>query len=151
MWHFCSRKSAYKLEKVNKRALRVVENDYSASYSELLELAGCSTLYIDRIRSIAVETFKYRSKINPQFFESTYVLLDHPHDTRGGENFKIPKVSTEKHGTNSLGFESVKIWNSLPSDIKLSASIDDFKFTIKHWEGPSCSCGYCLLCSINRL
>ena len=151
VWHFCSRKSTYKLEKINKRALRIVENNYLATYTDLLELAKCSSLYLDRIKSIAFETFKYIHGINPQFLSSTFESMEHHYETRGCHNLKIPKVSTEKNGKQSLGFEGVKIWNCLPDYIKQSCSIEDLKINLKYWDGPQCVCGNCIQCMIPRL
>ena len=39
VWHFCSNRSLYKLEKFHKQALRMVLNDYSSSYRDLLDRA----------------------------------------------------------------------------------------------------------------
>ena len=36
VWHFCSKRSTYKMERVHKKALRVALNDYESSYSVLL-------------------------------------------------------------------------------------------------------------------
>ena len=36
VWHFCSNRGLYKLEKIHKQALRVVLNDYFSSYCHLL-------------------------------------------------------------------------------------------------------------------
>ena len=36
VWHFCSKKNALKLEKINRQALRIVVNDYTLSYTDLL-------------------------------------------------------------------------------------------------------------------
>ena len=38
VWHFCSNRSTYKIEKVHKNALRVTLNDYTSSYSDMLEV-----------------------------------------------------------------------------------------------------------------
>ena len=36
VWHFCSSKSLYKIEKVQERGLRLLHNDFASDYVELL-------------------------------------------------------------------------------------------------------------------
>ena len=36
-WHFCSSKSLYKIEKIQKRALGLLHNDFASDYTELLK------------------------------------------------------------------------------------------------------------------
>ena len=37
VWHFCSSKSLYKIEKIQERALRLLHNDFASDYAELLK------------------------------------------------------------------------------------------------------------------
>ena len=46
VWHFGSNHSTYKIEKVHKNALRVTLNNYTSSYSDMLEVVKRPTLYI---------------------------------------------------------------------------------------------------------
>ena len=55
VWHFCSNRSLYKLEKVHKQALKVVLNDYLISYRNLLKKVSEATLYVSRLKAIAIE------------------------------------------------------------------------------------------------
>ena len=65
MWHFCSKSSTAKMEKLQYRALRLVFSDFNSSYEELLERANMHTLHVNRIRHIAIETFKILHKMSP--------------------------------------------------------------------------------------
>ena len=40
VWHFCSSKSLNKIEKIQGRALRLLHNDFTSDYSELLNKSG---------------------------------------------------------------------------------------------------------------
>ena len=46
VWHFCSNRNMYRLEKVHKQALRVVLNDYTTSYRVLLDTVSNPTPWI---------------------------------------------------------------------------------------------------------
>ena len=67
VWHFCSNQSMYKLERVHKQALRVVLNDYTSSYHVLLDTVSKPTLYVSRLKSIAIEAYKCYVNENPEY------------------------------------------------------------------------------------
>ena len=52
VWHFCSKSSTLKLEKLQYRALRLQYSDYTSSYEDLLLKAYMSTLEFGSIRNI---------------------------------------------------------------------------------------------------
>ena len=45
-WHFCSVSSTNKLEKVQERALRFINNDYSSPINDLLKSANTQPLHV---------------------------------------------------------------------------------------------------------
>ena len=55
---FGSNRRTYKIEKVRKNALRMTLNDYTSSYSDMLEVVRRPTLYMSRIKNIAIEIFQ---------------------------------------------------------------------------------------------
>ena len=44
---------------------------------------------------------------------------------------KLPSVSSERNGLNSLSFRGSLLWNSIDDEIKLSPSLDKFKKEIR--------------------
>ena len=45
--------------------------------------------------------------------------------------------------TETLSYIGPKIWSLIPDDIKLSASISEFKIKIKTWKPVNCPCRLC--------
>ena len=64
-WHFFSVSSTNKLEKVQERALRFINNDYSSSISELLKSTNTQPPYVRRLKQMASEVFKIVNKLSP--------------------------------------------------------------------------------------
>ena len=56
-WHFCSKSSQIKIEKNQRRSLKLITNDYS-DYKLLLIKTGNSTMEIKGLRTNALEIFK---------------------------------------------------------------------------------------------
>ena len=55
------------MEKIHKRALRVVFSDYESSYMELSKKADRPPLYVSRMKTIGVELYECRHQLNPTF------------------------------------------------------------------------------------
>ena len=72
VWHFCSKTSSAKMEKLQYRALRLVFNDFDSSYETLLERVNMPTLHISRIILIAVETLRFSIKCHLSICRTYY-------------------------------------------------------------------------------
>ena len=151
IWHFCNDGDIIKLEKLQKRALRIIFTDYESNYDTLLQRSGRPLLYVSRLRAVALETYKTIKKQNPQFLQDLFVPKENHYDLRNGSQMIQPNVRTEKYGLNSFRYQGSKLWNSLPPDMKLAASASIFKNLLLKWYGQKCSCGFCILCKINQL
>ena len=72
VWHFCSSKSLYKIEKIQERALRLLHNDFASDYAELLKKSGKATMEIKRLRCLALEIFKTVNNLNPCYMKEIF-------------------------------------------------------------------------------
>ena len=151
MWHFCSNRSTYKIERVQKNALRVTLNDYTSSYSDMLEVVKRPTLYISRIKNITIETFKNVKGLNPKYMRSLFPFSTTPYCTRGGSKLVQPKVNTIGFGINSFTYQGSKIWNNLPQGVKDTTCQIACKYLIVQREGPTCKCGFCIMYNMSKI
>ena len=62
------------MEKMQKAALRVVFNDYTADYSQLLSMSKRSPLLIVRLRALLIEVFKCVRELDPMFMNILKVV-----------------------------------------------------------------------------
>ena len=108
-----------KIEKVYKAALRVIYNDYTTSYSGLLDMANRTPLFLARLKGLLVEVFKCIPGLNPEFMNTIFVMDHKPHDTRSGSTISQSRVKTIKYGIQSFAaYQGAKYWNLLPANIK---------------------------------
>ena len=140
VWHFCSSKSLYKIEKIQERALRLLHNDFASDYAELLKKSGKATMEIKRLRCLALEIFKTVNNLNPYYmkeiFSQTVNLTHIPLDINFNQN------NTTKYGSNSLRSLGPHIWNSLPSEIKKETDYKKLKNYKNDWFGFKCKCSF---------
>ena len=138
VWHFCSKANTEKLEKLQYRALRIVFNDYISSYESLLNKVNLPTL-----RCIATETYKCINNMSPEYLRDLVELKQTKYSFRYENTVKIPTVRTVTYGQRSFRFESARVWNSLPNELRTATSFRGFKGLIRTWVGPRCNCAMC--------
>ena len=148
VWHFCSNHDTYKMEKVQKRAVRLVLNDYTSSYLEQLEKVNRSPLCVSRIKTIATEIFKCLTDISPNFVKNIFTIGDQPYDLRGGCKIIQPMVNSKTFGLKTFRYEGARIWNKLPEALKNATDVNVFKNCINNWSGLTCQCGNCVICNM---
>ena len=141
VWLFCNSQSNIKQERIQKRALRFLYNDYESDYDHLLKTANKPSLQIRKLRLLALEIFKTLNDLNPTYMKDIFTLNTRRDHT---ENKLLVKAQrTKQYGTDTLRSLGPKIWNSLPNNFRNSESLNSFKILIKTWSGASCACKNC--------
>ena len=130
----------------------MIFNDYTSNYKELLDKAKAPDLYTSRVHSIAVETFKSLRKLNPAFLHDSFTPQVENYQLRGVAQLEIPRVRTDKYGTNSFKFQGAKIWNSLSLRTMCAESPKHMKKALLEESSVNmCQCETCLPCRIRRM
>ena len=117
----------------------------------MLEVVKRPTLYISRIKNIAIESFKSVKGLNPEYIGSLFSFSTTPYCTRGGPKLLQPKVNTISFGINSFAYQGSKIWNNLPQGVKDITCLIVCKDLIVKWEGLMCKCGFCIMCNMSKI
>ena len=134
------------VRKGSQGTLRVL-NDYTSSYRILLDTVSKPTLYISRLKSIAIEAYKCYVNENPGYINIMLDPLNKPYDLRGSSRAEQSNVNTTSCGLNTFTYQAAKLWNILPSHIKEADSIYEFKSLLSKCNGPECHCDCCDLCN----
>ena len=82
IWHFCGKQNSDKLELLQYRALKYVYSDHTSSYEVLLTKYQMSTLHIQRLRYIAMETYKILYRESPSYLRNFVTLKDSKYSLR---------------------------------------------------------------------
>jgi len=151
IWHFSSVSDVLKMEKIQKRALQYVFNDFKSSYMYLLAKAERNCLYIERLKAILIEVYKSIHKLGPSYLHNLFTAKVSNYDFRSVSSLTLPKFNTVTYGKGTLKYEGCKLWNELSNDMKSSPTLKVFKSKLAKWKGPICSCNTCLLCQIHHL
>ena len=132
-----------KINHIHERALRIVYNDYTTTFDDLLRKDKSVSIHHRNIQYVAIEMYKVVNNISPLFvreiFEKNDMLL-----TRLGSDFVRPKVNSVYMGDNSLRIFGPIVWNNMiPAQYKSCSSLIEFKRAIKSWIPDNCPCRLC--------
>ena len=144
VWMFCwTRKHNNRINHIQERGLRIVYEDYSSSFEDLLKRHGSVTIHHRNIQLVAIEMFKVKYGLNVDLISCFFQLRKDPTEHR---TFVIPSVKSEYMGKLSLRYFGTIVWEKmLPEKYKAITSLDKFKREIKGWVPDNCECRLCKL------
>ena len=144
VWMFCSRSMNKKINHIHERALRLVYQDYTTPFEDLLKKDDSLTFHHRNIHQVAIEMFKVKHDLSPPFMKEIFSHNENPKGTRSGDTFARPNVDTVKKGERSLRNFGPLVWNTmLPEKVKQCSSLEEFKSSIKSWIPENCPCELC--------
>ena len=143
IWMFCGKAANKELNRSHKRALRILRNDYSSPFEELLRKSNECTIHIKNLKKLMLEVYKCLKNENPSFMWNMFHEKSIQYNLRSKNLLMLPQTNTIKYGNDSIVFRGSILWNYLPNEIKSQASVCTFKKCIKSWSGGDCNCKIC--------
>ena len=98
--------------------------------NELLIRNNEVSIHQKQLRTLATEIYKSLTDVNPDFMKSYFPIKEIPYSLRNGSVLKIPPTRSTYYGTNSIHFRACLLWNKLPTSLKESQSLPEFKYKI---------------------
>ena len=142
IWMFCSRKLNKKINYIHERALRLVYNDYTASFTDLLTRDNSVCVHHRNIQKVAIEMFKVKHNLCPDIFQSIFIRKYSR--TKNGATFQRPNVNSVYKGDQCLRTFGPIVWDEMiPKNMKEIGNLNDFKKTISSWVPNNCQCRLC--------
>ena len=144
VWMFHSRKVNNRINNIHERALRLVYKDYTSSFDDLLATDNSFKIHQRNLQKLAIEIFEVKKGIASAIMNNIFEFNDNPYSLRNDTAyFKSRNVRTVRYGIETASFVGPRIWNSIPKEIKESASLQIFKSEIKSWTPKNCPCKLC--------
>ena len=125
-WSPHLRKNIDRIERVQRRATRLIEGYHELSYEERLEKTGLIPLEKRRVRGDLIEVFKINKGFEKVDF-NRFFEISNVEKTRG-HSYKIAKKRC--NGERRRNFFSQRVvngWNRLPQDVVDAESVNCFK------------------------
>ena len=139
LWMFCRKTLYSKIEKIHHKTLKFIyeSND---TYDNLLLQSNTVSVHQ---RFSVTEIYKSISQLNPEFMWSCFTHKDMSYNLRKSPFLGLPKAHSFYYGTNAVHFRGSLIWNKLPTVVKSSDSLFEFKNRIKNIGDIDCGCVIC--------
>ena len=100
VWLFSSCESIRKIEKIQKRCIRIILNDYVSDYETLLCNIDKPTMEIRRLRTLAAEIFKTLNEISPLCMKNIFTPKENAKVRQN--DIIVKRINTSRFGTQSL-------------------------------------------------
>ena len=129
-----------KINRIHQRALRIIYNDKSSSYGELLTKDRSGTIHDRNIRALPIGIYKV---ISPPLLNEVFVPRQCNYDLRRNNFLERRRVKSVRYGIESISFLAPKILEILTNEIKDSDTVQIFKAKIKKWVPEECLSRLC--------
>ena len=139
---FCSRKMNRKINHIHESALRLVYEDYSTSFEELLVKDKSASIHHRNIQKVAIEMFNVKNDLCTKFISSLFCRTN----TQTGSNvaFDRPSVNSVHNGEQLFrNFGSIMRDNMMPPKLKEITTSEKCKLEIKGWAPQDSVCRLC--------
>ena len=134
--------------KLNKRALRIVFNDNTSTYNELLIMSENECLFIMREKCIISTVFKCINNIAPSYMRNVFKMRQ-PANYSTQEYVITTEGKDHKYGL-SIRYDGARLWNNVMASNIYITNINEFKAMLKN-HIHTCQCNMCIYCEICRL
>ena len=104
----------------HESCLRLIYNDKRSSSKDLLEKDNSVSIHHKNLQALAIEMFKVYTKTSPEIMQEVFQVKEQGnYNLRNQTDFVVPQVKSVNHGLESVPFLGLKIWESLPNDLKI--------------------------------
>ena len=143
IWMFCGKTEYALIEKTHRRALRILHNNFTYDYKQLLEISGNVNIHVRHLQHLMTEIYKTTNSTNPEFMKQVFKQKECVYNLRNKNLLTLPPTRTATFGIRSISFKGSLIWNMIPNSFKEAKSTAAFRNQIKNWQGTECSCKIC--------
>ena len=130
---FSSKADLEKLEKTNKRAMRMITNESNDDYNEICRKENQMQINKHCIKAVSIQMYKVKNNLCPDYLTELFEEKHLTYDMRDNDNFNIPNFKSVKYGKKSLMYYGPKLWSMIPLEIKNAVSLSAFKSAITKW------------------
>ncbi len=144
IWMFHGKSVNDKLNRIQKRALTAVYNDFHSTIVQLLAKGNHSRIHDLNLKFLIVKVFQCVKGTSPSLLNGMFERKYNCRTLRINNLLRLPnKCSTQTYGTHSFQYRGSATWNSLPDMIKDSDSSSVLKSKLESFS-IRCSCKLCI-------
>ncbi len=137
VWDCCSTGLAEKLQKLQNRAVRILLSaPYDSSATDLFRRLHWKNLRNQRLFAKAIMMFKILNGQTPDYLSNKFIFRNDTtiYRLRNSEmRLALPQPRTD-YVRKSFSYSGAALWNSLPTDIRVSKTLGEFKTKLSNFS-----------------
>ena len=94
LWIFCGKTANDSIDRVHKRALRILFDDHESTFEALLAKNGETNIYTQNLRMLMIEIYKTLNNTNPPFMHEYFIGKDVKYNFRTRDLLQIPAANS---------------------------------------------------------
>ena len=143
VWMFQNRKLNNHIDRIHEGALRIVYQDHNSTFEELLAKDGSFKIHDCILQRLLIEIFNVKMKLAPEIMNEVFDIIESLYPLRNELKFKSRNFRTIRYEIETAAFVGSRIWSYMPSELKESTSLNEFRSTIKTWKPENCPSKLC--------
>ena len=136
MRHSCLMNS--KIDRQHERCLRIIYNDKTLCFVDLLAKDGSVTIHKRSSQALVTEVFKVRKTISTKLIQQLFGVRKTRCKLRNSHNFAILGINSVYNSSKNISHLGLKTWKLVPDRLKELKTISSFKNRIKGWHPEIC-------------
>ena len=104
IWMFCGKAANDNIDRVHKRALRILLDDHESTFEALLAKNGKTNIHAQNLRMFMIEIYKTLNNTNPPFMQEYFIRKDVKYDLRTRDLLQILAAKSITFGIDSITF-----------------------------------------------
>ena len=119
IWMCHSRALNNKINRLHPRCLRMIYNDKTSTFKELLGKDNSVSIHNRNLQALAIDMCKAANGMSPEIMNEILQLREKSHyNLRYISEFIIPPIHSVYHGSEPVSYLGPKIWELVPPVIR---------------------------------
>ena len=140
IWMCHSRKLYHKINRLHEKCLRIIFNDKTSSYEELLSKDGSASIHHNNVLKLVIDIYKVVNGLCTEIITVFQFQIQNHQNLRNNTTFRISSFNTIFKGKESVSY--LLSYGTRQDEIKSFESITSFKKAIKKWVPQKCQYGH---------
>ena len=119
------------INKIHKRALRIVLNDHFNDFETMLLNMNDITIHHRNIQTLMIELFKIKYDLAPPIMDSLLNRRTIYYNFRNLQEFQSERTRTVFYGSETISYRAPQLWTILLEEFKQRNTISLFKGDVR--------------------
>ena len=119
IWMYHTKTYKNEINILHERCLRLIWDDKPSFFEDLLEKDNSVSMHHKNLHALAIKMSKVHTKTSPKIMQEAFLVKEQGnYNLRNQTDFVIPLVKSVIYGLERIQVLGLKIWESLPNDLK---------------------------------